>query len=196
MSIASTLTPLMDKVRKLTGLTEKISIDRLTGLMDYLKWNQTNLLKGTSDQYRDIDINGLYASSATNTDMISTSFSNKQLTYAVTAINTTGTSVIAEIVQYDKDVNWLESTHSSAESLQAGEECSFTVTSTIKPETARLSFHLYIQKAAGKTVKIKNERLYFGTAPGIWTPNPADKVGGVTKLPLFAFLRGGACYAA
>ena len=35
MSIVSTLTPLMDKARKLTGLTEKISIARLTSLMDH-----------------------------------------------------------------------------------------------------------------------------------------------------------------
>lgn len=35
MSLNSELTALMDKARNLTGLTDKISIDRLTGLMDY-----------------------------------------------------------------------------------------------------------------------------------------------------------------
>ena len=28
------------------------------------------------------------------------------------------------------------------------------------------------------TFQVKNERLYEGTEPGIWTPNPADKVEG------------------
>lgn len=35
MSLNSELTALMDKARNLTGLTDKISIDRLTGLMDH-----------------------------------------------------------------------------------------------------------------------------------------------------------------
>lgn len=34
MTVSDVMTPLMDKVRKLTGLTDKISIARLTGLMD------------------------------------------------------------------------------------------------------------------------------------------------------------------
>ena len=48
MSIASTLTPLMDKARKLTGLTEKISIARLTSLMNHFDLHvNPNLLDKT-----------------------------------------------------------------------------------------------------------------------------------------------------
>lgn len=48
MSIASTLTPLMDKARKLTGLTEKISIARLTSLMDHFDLHVNDNLLGDS----------------------------------------------------------------------------------------------------------------------------------------------------
>lgn len=37
MSLNDVMTPLMDKARKLTGLTDKISIARLTELMDHIK---------------------------------------------------------------------------------------------------------------------------------------------------------------
>lgn len=84
----------------------------------------------------------------------------------------------AEIVQYDKDKNWIISKHSSNKSTEIGQECTFTCVDTINPQTANISCHLYIINAANKSVKIKNERLYVGTLPGVWTPNPADKVGG------------------
>lgn len=48
MSIASTLSPLMDKARKLTGLTEKISIARLTSLMDHFDLHVNDNLLGDS----------------------------------------------------------------------------------------------------------------------------------------------------
>lgn len=37
MTLSNTMTSLMDKARELTGLTDKISIDRLTGLMNHFK---------------------------------------------------------------------------------------------------------------------------------------------------------------
>lgn len=37
MTVNDMMTPLMDKTRKLTGLTDKIGIARLTGLMDHFK---------------------------------------------------------------------------------------------------------------------------------------------------------------
>lgn len=49
MSIASTLTPLMDKAREITGLTEKISIAQLTSLMNHFDLHvNPNLLDTTT----------------------------------------------------------------------------------------------------------------------------------------------------
>ena len=49
MSLSETMTALMDKARKLTGLTEKISIAQLTSLMDHLDLHvNPNLLDTTT----------------------------------------------------------------------------------------------------------------------------------------------------
>lgn len=49
MSLNSELTALMDKARNLTGLTDKISIDRLTGLMDHFDLHINPNLIANSD---------------------------------------------------------------------------------------------------------------------------------------------------
>lgn len=49
MTAVETLTALMDKVRQKTGLTEKISVPRLTGLMDHFDLHANpNLLDGAA----------------------------------------------------------------------------------------------------------------------------------------------------
>lgn len=49
MNAVETLTALMDKARKITGLTEKISVARLTGLMDHFDLHvNPNLLSETT----------------------------------------------------------------------------------------------------------------------------------------------------
>ena len=178
MNISDVLTKHADTFRQKTGVTNKLTIPEMTDLMASLKWGQSNLLKGTSNQYKEAKVNVLYASSASNTDMHITDLANKRLAYSLTIINTTGTNIIAEIVQYDKDKNWISSKHSSNTSTEAGQECTFSVVDTISPQTANISCRLYMINAANKSVKIKNERLYVGTLPGVWMPNPADKVGG------------------
>ena len=37
-------------------------------------------------------------------------------------------------------------------------------------------------------IQIKNERLYEGTEPGIWTPNPSDLTGGGAELVILQVL--------
>lgn len=49
MTVSDVMTPLMDKARKLTGLTDKIGIARLTGLMDHFDLHiNPNLLSTTT----------------------------------------------------------------------------------------------------------------------------------------------------
>lgn len=186
MSISDVLTKHADTFRQKTGVTNKLSIHEMTNLMASLKWGQSNLLKGTSDQYKEVKVDVVYASSASNTDMHITDLANKQLAYSLTIINTTGTDIFAEIVQYDKDKNRISSRHSSNTSTEAGQECTFSVVDTISPQTANISCHLYIINAANKSVKIKDERLYVGTLPGVWTPSPYDLDGKIIINPNLA----------
>lgn len=178
MSLKDVLTEHANVLRSKTGVSDTLSIADMTRLLGDLSWNKKNLLKGTSDQYKEAKVGVLYASSASNTDMHITDLANKQLAYSLTIINTTGTDIFAEIVQYDKDGNWISSMHSSNTSTEIGQECTFTCVDTINPQTDSISCHLYVTNAANKSVKIKNERLYEGTEPGIWTPNPSDLTGG------------------
>lgn len=60
MSIDDTMTPIMNKVRKLTGLTDKISLSKLDDLMDHFDLHvNPNLLDGAADFSGDwVDNNG------------------------------------------------------------------------------------------------------------------------------------------
>lgn len=50
MTAVDTLTKLMDKARQITGLTEKITVPRLTGLMDHFDLHvNLNLIDGATD---------------------------------------------------------------------------------------------------------------------------------------------------
>ena len=53
MGLSETMTALMDKVRELTGLTEKISVARVTGLMD--SFNLNNLIANSSNEWTKVE---------------------------------------------------------------------------------------------------------------------------------------------
>lgn len=55
MSVSDVLTKHADAFRQKTGVTSKLSIPEMTNLMASLKWGQSNMLKGTSDQYREVN---------------------------------------------------------------------------------------------------------------------------------------------
>ena len=175
MNISDVLTKHADTFRQKTGVTSKLSISEMTNLMDSLKWGKENLLTGTSNQYRDIKPNGIYATTATNSRQPIAELADKKVTYSVKVTKPAGTDIFAEIVQNDKDGGWLSSTHSFIKA-DAGEVL-FTVTDTLKASDGYFSVHVFARNV--DTIKLKDERLYVGTLPGVWTPNPADKVGGV-----------------
>lgn len=176
MPLNEAMKELADGFRSRVGSSSLLSLKDMVGLFDYLKFNRVNLLKGTSDEYRDVEVSGLYASTASNTQMIADELRGKTLTYSLTVEMTNGTDMFIEIVQYDNNGNWLSSLHS--QTIVSSNEAKMTVTKEILPNAHTVSFHAYVDGANGRTIKIKDERLYEGTEPGVWTPNPSDKVGG------------------
>ena len=58
MSISDVLTKHADTFRQKTGVINNLSIPEITDLMASLKWGQSNLLKGTSDQYKEAKVGG------------------------------------------------------------------------------------------------------------------------------------------
>lgn len=56
MSINNLLTKHADALRAKIGVTDKLSIPEMTEMIASLKWGQFNLLEGTSNQYRNVNI--------------------------------------------------------------------------------------------------------------------------------------------
>ena len=182
-----------DKLRAKTGVANKLSIADMTRLLDDLKWGKENLLRGTSDQYR--ELSGPVFLCASTASSIYTSVANFNegdwLTYSATVSNSSNRPVKLEVWFFKKENgsapmgdNDAKPYHASYHSqpVLVGELDKQISLSFQKPKDA-LSVRTYLifSPAASnvpETIKVKDERLYAGTEPGVWTPNPADKVGG------------------
>lgn len=170
-----------DAFRSKTGVTSKLDVVDMTHLLDGLKWGQTNLLKGTSDQYSHINIGGwgqAHTSDSSTVDIsaypVGTSF-----TYSATITNLENNTLCLEA-----QISGANPVHSNTVARGSKDQSIFvTVTKTDAKETSLKAWVICLNNAGnGTSVDIKDERLYQGIAPGFWTPNPADKVGGVNSL--------------
>ena len=186
MSILDVLTKHADSFRQKTGVTSKLTIPEMTDLMTSLKWGQYNLLKGTSNQYQNADILATknWASAAAIKDNNSNftdlgSLKGKSVTYSAELINDTSSEIDIEIVQYGEGDVWLTSKHSGVSLVNKGDNGFLTVCDLVRPDAKYICLHTYVYHIPYTgNIKVKNERLYKGTVPGVWTPNPADIVGG------------------
>lgn len=189
MSISDVLTKHADTFRQKTGVTNKLSIPEMTNLMASLKWGQSNLLKGTSDQYREVN------TSTTDQDawaILTMANGNpyhyfsqdimdnaKYLTYSGTVENMTKYTIQAELIPIDKDNRRLTEGVASERIYPGQKDYSFSITSPVPKNCSGFQADCYYYGVGnGQSFRMKEERLYVGTLPGIWTPNPADKVGG------------------
>ena len=177
MSLNDLMTTHADKLRAKTGVTDKLSIVDMTRLLDDLSWNKTNLLKGTSDQYKELTGTSWLGVSTDGSPTIPASF-GETFTYAVDIKNVKGSSVDLQIHEIDSSNHRYY--RGSSPRISAGEEKELYITETMEHKDCK-----YIEVSIwgmadnpGSVLQVKNERLYRGTEPGVWTPNPADKVGG------------------
>ena len=169
MSLKDALTEQANVLRSKTGVNDTLSISDMTRLLDDLSWNKVNLLKGTSDQYRVAYASPAnHASTASNTKLYN--LNNVTLTYSLTMFNTTSQPVGIEIIQYGDNDRWLLSQHSSM-MCYPNTESFLTVTCLVSnSNTKYVVVDASINDKSNRYVKIKDERLYEGTEPGIWTP--------------------------
>lgn len=189
MSISDVLTKHADALRQKTGVTGKLSIPEMTDLMASLKWGQSNLLKGTSNQYREVN-----TSTTDQDDWVMMTMANggsnhqfsqdimgnaKYFTYSGTVENMTKYKIRAELVPIDKDNRQITEGASSGIIYPGQKDYSFSITSPVPKDCSGFGADCYYYGVGnGQSFRMKEERLYVGTLPGIWTPNPADKVGG------------------
>ena len=189
MSISDVLTKHADTFRQKTGVTNKLSIPEMTDLMASLKWGQSNLLKGTSDQYREAntittDQDGWVTMTTSNGnpyhDFPQDIMDNaKYFTYSGTVENMTKYNVIAELIPIENDYQRITSGVASGVIYPGQKDYSFSITCPVPKNCAGFQADCYYYGVGnGQSFMMKEERLYVGTLPGIWTPNPDDKVVG------------------
>lgn len=194
MSLKDSLTEHANVIRSKTGVSDSLSIHDMTRLLGDLKWGKENLLKGTSDQYRDLSLQGWgqisTSTNGTNPIDISSYPDGTNFTYSATVSNPANNDIQLEISTYGpKPYNRLFylDTHSSI--CTRGQENTILSTTITKKEGIGGITTWIIglkEDGNGTPIKIKDERLYIGTEPGIWTPSPYDLDGQIIINPNLA----------
>lgn len=183
MSASEILKAHADKMRVKTGVTSELSIADTTQLLDYLKWGITNRLTGTSDQYKSITSSG-WAASPHKSVSVADRHGGDKFTYAVTVAN--GSDKAVRLVGYALDQDGGNTDGGTIRLKFASKPIAPNTTVdaqlSLTMDASTWFLRAYVEavddKSAVVRYQIKNERLYLGPYAGVWTPNPADKVGG------------------
>lgn len=182
------LTGLADNIRSRTGYKEKMTIPEMRDHVNDLSWVNHNLLSGTSDHYQTIysdDIAFLCRTTATNF-MVGTydSQPGDWYSYSATISNYSSHPICLEMwlfkdgsgATHDDANPYPVSSHS--EIVNPGEyDKDVTAYLQVGTKTNRIRSYIIFQDGKGvkgEQIQVKNERLYKGRQPGIWTPNSVD----------------------
>lgn len=182
MSLNEKMTGLANKLREKTGVANKLSLTDMTKLMQYLTLGKLNLLKGTSNQYQS-------TKSTTSNGYIDCGnyHSLYWLAYGATIKNTSSKPVKLKYVLADltkapltQQTGGIPIQGYSNNTVNPGEEADISVIFQMDGNTwfVLVSVVNADGSALSTDVQVKNERAYQSYDAGIWTPNPADKVGG------------------
>lgn len=182
MSLSDVLTAHADIFRKKTGVSSKLTIADMTKLMQYLTLGKLNLLKGTSNQYQSTK------STTSNGYIDCYNYRNNYwLAYGATIKNTSSKPVKLKYILADPARAPLKQQEYgiplqgySNDTVNPGEESDISVIFQMDGNTwfVLVSIVNADGSALSTDVQVKNERAYQSSDAGIWTPNPADKVGG------------------
>lgn len=191
MGLSETMTALMDKVRELTGLTEKISVARVTGLMD--SFNLNNLIANSSNEWTKVE-------NVWDVGFPTIAVKRNE-TYTFTAeVKDNAYPVKVSGVLYNDKWNAIEPNHDEEAPIYKGNISDVYIGNDYRSNGGKLTVTIKIRPSNARFLELRIVSMGKGTItyrnPIAFKENPLTTVGGVTKLPLFAFLRGGARYAA
>lgn len=165
----------------------RVDLNSVTDRMNNLRVGTRNLLHNTSDQYRTLTNDGAWLQKTTaSTDMTSVAnyHSGDQFTYAATVTNTSNQPVQLEVQNCNQNKQWLTGKQSLAVPPGA-KDYRIAVSMPITTDTWFLQAWLIFQGGhgvGGEQVKVKDERLVFGTVSDTWSPNPDDVAQSLTEL--------------
>lgn len=186
MSLNDILTVHADAFRQKTGVTNKLSIADMTKLLDDLTWGKENLLKGTNNQWTTFTVGGWIGVSTSSDPYFKFNGTpvGTRFIYSATIENTLNEPVELQVWLCDDQkvrlAGDVKGNFEMSEYLGTGQtkDISISFTQLNGPVYAQVGIYSSSGNVPqNSTFRVKNERLYIGTEPGIWTPNPADKVG-------------------
>lgn len=187
-NITDTLTPLMDKFRAKTGLTDKLTIARATNLMSNLEIN--NLIKDSSSEWALI-------SSAWDYDFPRLAVKKGDSYTFTVEVKDNSKDITLAAVFWDDEGRALEPDNEGNAPVHTGNISAAYVTNGYHSKPGKMSLTVKVKPDNCKYLEF---RIVSWSAGDFKYRNPIvfkeNTVGGVTKLPLFAFLKGGARYAA
>ena len=179
MSLKDALTEHANVLRSKTGVSDTLSISDMTRLLGDLSWGKENLLTGTSDTYSYISNSGWAPSNRYGRIKVTNSMIGKNYTYAVIVKNDYGNKLRA--VAYCINNGWQKlSVNLGKDIVNLGEEKRIYITFPVVSGAEYLRVNIEAINDNSNTVSYhyKDESVYEGTEPGIWTPNPSDLTGG------------------
>lgn len=195
MSLKDALIEHANVLRSKTGVSDTLSISDMTRLLDDLSWNKKNLLKGTSDEWKSIPLSiwGQVSSATNNRNFdISNYPVGSYFTYALTIINKDNVDICLEMGLINKQgIDVTDYNVASKVIERSSDEIHlYTTIEKLSSDFVGINAWIISKSANGNNnpVKVKDERLYEGTEPGIWTPNPSDLTGGGAELVILQVL--------
>ncbi len=181
------LTGLADNIRSRTGYKEKMTVPEMKDHVNELSWVNHNLLSGTSDQYQTLYVDSVWFGKTTANSPYYTYHDEKVgdwFAYSATISNYGTHPIDLEVwncrgttpIQGTSDAGYPINGHSVV--VNPG-ECNKDVTVYIRRSGTADTLRCYLIASDGKAVngeqvQVKNERLYRGRQPGVWTPNSVD----------------------
>lgn len=178
MSLKDTLTEHANVIRSKTGVSNSLSISDMTRLLGDLSWGKENLLTGTSDTYAYINAPTWAGSNLYGRIKVTNSMIGKNYTYAVMVKN--GYDNKLRAVAYCLKNGQKLTVKLGKDIVNLGEEKRIYVTFPVVSGADSLRVNVEAINGNASTVSYyyKDESVYEGTEPGIWTPNPSDLTGG------------------
>lgn len=181
------LTGLADNIRSRTGYKEKMTVPEMKDHVKNLSWVNHNLLSGTSDQYQTLYVDSVWFAKTTANSPYYTYHDEKVgdwFAYSATISNYGTHPICLEVwnckgttpIQGTSDAGYPINGHSVV--VNPG-EYNKDVTAYIQRSGTADTLRCYPiaqdgKAVSGEQVQVKNERLYKGRQPGIWTPNSVD----------------------